>query len=108
MMAAVSDEARFHPRMQLEVTADVLGSEVMLACPLDDISLGGCRFASRAWEPKGQELQLVLAFPRTGASVPVHGVVVRTTEHDMGVRFDEITDEQKWALRKQLRDTQSR
>ena len=108
MMCAVSREARFHPRLQLDATADVVGREVMLGFPLDDISLGGCRFAARAWEPKGQELQMVLTFAKTGASVPVQGMVVRTTEHDMGVRFHAITDEQKWALRKQIRVAQSR
>ncbi|PRQ07108.1 PilZ domain-containing protein [Enhygromyxa salina] len=103
----MSDEARVHPRLRLNVSADVIGDEVMLAHPLDDISLGGCRFAAMAWEAEGRELQLVLDFPASGASIPVGGVVVRASERDMGVRFHDITDEQKWALRKHLRETQS-
>jgi hypothetical protein len=102
------DEARVHPRLRLNVSADVIGDEVMLAHPLDDISLGGCRFAAPAWESEGRELQLVLDFPTSGASIPVAGLVVRATNRDMGVRFDDITDEQKWALRKHLRETQAR
>lgn len=103
----MSDEARVHPRLRLNVSADVIGQEVMLAHPLDDISLGGCRFAAPAWEPEGSELQLVLDFPASGASIPVMGLVVRATARDMGVRFHDISDEQKWALRKHLRETQA-
>lgn len=103
----MSDESRFHPRLRLAVTADVIGDEVMLAHPLDDISLGGCRFAGPAWEPEGRELQLVLGFPASGAAIPVAGLVVRASERDMGVRFHELSDEQKWALRKHLRAAQS-
>ena len=106
MMAAVNSEARIHPRLRLNVIADVIGDEVMLAQPLDDISLGGCRFDGPAWEPKGRTLQMVLAFPDSGAAVPVEGMVVRATERDMGVRFHQITDDQKWALRKHLRAAQ--
>ncbi|WP_181197591.1 PilZ domain-containing protein [Enhygromyxa salina] len=103
----MSNEERVHPRLRLNVTADVIGGEVVLAHPLADISLGGCRFASTAWEPEGRELQLVLGFPQSGASVPVAGLVVRATERDMGVRFHEISSEQKWALRKQIREAQA-
>jgi hypothetical protein len=91
----------------VNATADVIGDEVMLAHPLEDISLGGCRFAGPAWEPEGSEIQLVLGFAG-GTSVPVAGLVVRANERDMGVRFHQITDEQKWALRKCMRETQAR
>jgi hypothetical protein len=87
--------------------ADVIGEEVMLAHPLEDISLGGCRFAGPAWEAEGSEIQLVLAFAG-GTSVPVAGLVVRANERDMGVRFHQITEEQKWALRKSMRETPAR
>jgi hypothetical protein len=91
----------------VNVTADVLGEQVMLAHPVEDISLGGCRFAGPAWEPEGSELQLVLEFSG-GTAVPLVGLVVRANERDMGVRFHQITDEQKWALRKSMRETQAR
>ena len=87
--------------------ADVIGEQVMLAHPVEDISLGGCRFAGPAWEPEGSELALVFEFSG-GATVPVAGLVVRANERDMGVRFHQITDEQKWALRKSMRETQAR
>ncbi len=102
----LSDEARVHPRLRLNVLADLIGEEVLLAQPLEDISLGGCRFAGPAWEREGGELQLVLNFPASGAAVSVEGRVVRASEADMGVRFHAITDEQKWALRKHIREAQ--
>lgn len=102
-----SDEARIHPRLQLNVLADVIGQEVLLAQPLDDISLGGCRFSGAAWEPEGAEIQLVLSFPASGATVSLEGTIIRASESDMGVRFHAITDEQKWALRKHIREAQT-
>ena len=99
-------EARVHPRLRLAAHADVIGSEVLLAEPLDDISLGGCRFGSAAWESEGTEVQMVLSFPKIGANLPVTGMVVRASDRDMGVRFHNLSDEQKWALRKHLREAQ--
>jgi hypothetical protein len=91
----------------VNATADVIGDEVMLAHPLEDVSLGGCRFAGPAWEPEGSEISLVLEFAG-GVAVAVAGLVVRANERDMGVRFHQITDEQKWALRKCMREAQAR
>jgi len=108
MMAAVSDESRIHPRLRLDAMADVIGTEVLLGQPLDDISVGGCRFAGPAWEAVGTELQVVVGFPSTGSSIPVAGLVVRASERDMGVRFHQMSDGQKWALRKCIREVQSR
>lgn len=106
MIAIVSAEARLHPRVTVEARADVIGEEVVLARPLADISLGGCRFADAAWEAAGTAVQLVLSFPSLGANLPLHGRVVRATKQDMGVRFESLSDEQKWALRKHIRDVQ--
>ena len=104
MIPVVSAEARIHPRFSIQVAADVIGEEVMLARPVADISLGGCRFGGRAWETAGTEVQLVLTFPALGANLPVTGVVVRSSDRDMGVRFQNLSDEQKWALRKHIRE----
>ena len=74
---------------------------------ITDISLGGCRFWGTGWESAGPEVQLVLTFPSLRANLPVTGVVVRSSATDMGIRFQNLTDEQKWALRKHLRDLQT-
>jgi hypothetical protein len=100
----MSSEARVHPRLRLNAMADVIGREVVLARQLGDISLGGCRFDGPAWEQQGQEVQIVLSFPRVGVNLPLSGIVVRASDEDMGVRFDNLSDEQKWALRKHIRE----
>jgi len=104
---AVNTEARLHPRFAIDAHADVIGEEVVLCRAVGDISLGGCRFWGTGWETAGTEVHLVLTFPSLRANLPVTGVVVRSSATDMGIRFQNLTDEQKWALRKHLRDLQT-
>jgi hypothetical protein len=106
-MDAVSAEARLHPRYDVDAIADVIGHEVVLGCPVADVSMGGLRFAGAAWEPAGTEVQIVLTFPNVRAHLPLQGVVVRSSDRDMGIRFTALNDEQKWALRKHLRELQA-
>jgi hypothetical protein len=101
---AMTAEARLHPRFLVHARADVIGEEVVLGRPLADISLGGCRFAGEAWEAAGVEVQLVLSFPSLSINLPLSGVVVRASDRDMGIKFQELSDEQKWALRKHIRE----
>ncbi|MBZ5714298.1 PilZ domain-containing protein [Nannocystis pusilla] len=99
-------DARFHPRLRIHAHADIIGSEVVLARALDDLSLGGCKFGGPAWEEAGQQVALVLSFPALSASLPLSGTVVRGGDSDMAIRFVHITDEQKSALRKHILDSQ--
>lgn len=99
-------EARLHPRFLLNARADIIGAEVVLGRPVADISLGGCRFAGRAWEDPGTPVHLVVSFPGIGANLPLTGQVVRASERDMGIKFHDLSDEQKWALRKHIREAQ--
>jgi hypothetical protein len=103
----VAADNRLHPRLRIDARADVIGREVILGFPLEDISLGGCRLAGPGWEPTGSAVEMVISFPGLGsASFPVTGLVVRSTEADMGIRFHELTNEQKWTLRKHIRELQ--
>jgi hypothetical protein len=102
----MGSEARVHPRLRINAQADLIGEEVVLGRQLEDVSLGGCRFEGPAWERPGQEVHMVLTFPSLGANLPLTGVVVRAGEEDMGVRFQNLSDEQKWALRKHIREVQ--
>lgn len=102
----VSVDARLHPRFAVDARADVIGDEVVLGRVVADISQGGCRFARAAWEAAGTAVQLVLSFPSLSANLALQGRVVRATERDMGVRFENLTNEQKWALRKHIRNVQ--
>jgi hypothetical protein len=99
-------EARFHPRLRVLASADVIGSEVVLSRPVDDLSLGGCKFSGPAWEEPGATVSVVLNFPSIAATVPVAGVVVRSGPREMAVRFQGLADEQKSALRKHIQDSQ--
>jgi len=101
------NDARMHPRFHLDVRADVMGQEIALCCPLGDISLSGCRLLGSPTEPPGMDVELVLSFPSSGTHLPIRAVVVRTSEDDMSLKFQHATDEQKWILRKQLRDGRS-
>lgn len=102
----VSADARLHPRFPIPARADVVGREVVLGHPVADLSLGGCRFRGKGWEAPGTEVELVLSFPRLSANLPLHGVVVRASDRDMGIQFHNLSDEQKWALRKHIREAQ--
>lgn len=99
-------EARLHPRFLIHAVADVIGVEIVLHRPVADLSLGGCRFGGRAWEVAGTPVQLVVTFPAVGANLPLSGVVVRASDRDMGIKFHDLSDEQKWALRKHMREAQ--
>lgn len=99
-------DARFHPRLRIHAHADVIGAEVILARTVEDLSLGGCKFAGPAWEEPGQQVALVLSFPALAASLSLGGVVVRSGTNDMAVRFQGLGEEQRGALRKHILDSQ--
>lgn len=89
--------------MHVPAHADVIGTEVLLARPIADISLGGCKFDGPAWEESGQSLTLILSFTgSSGEPLPITGSVVRATDTDMAVRFLPTNDEQKALLRRHL------
>lgn len=98
-------EARYHPRLRVHAHADVIGVEVVLWRPLEDLSLGGCKLAGPAWEEAGAPVQVVLSFPAIGASLPLAAVVVRGGARDMALRFHGISEEQRQALRKHMQDS---
>ncbi len=104
----MSLEARIHPRLQVEARLDAIGTEVVLGKILEDISMGGCKVRGPAWETVGVELALVIYFPRQGVNIPLQGVVARAAAQDTGIRFHKLGDDQKWALRKQLREATTR
>ncbi|MCA9634719.1 MAG: PilZ domain-containing protein [Myxococcales bacterium] len=96
-------EARFHPRLRIHANADIIGTEVLLAAPVEDVSLGGCKFAGPAWEEVGAPVTMILSFPDLGEiNLPLTGVIVRASERDMAVRFQGLSDEQKALLKKHV------
>jgi hypothetical protein len=105
MMQRPMPEARYHPRLRVHAHADVIGAEVVLWRPLEDLSLGGCKLAGPAWEEAGAQVQVVLSFPAIGASVPLPAVVVRSGARDLALRFHGISEEQRQTLRKHMQDS---
>ena len=92
-------DARFHPRQRIHARADVIGREVLLARPLEDVSLGGCKFAGPAWEELEAPVTMILSFPDLGeVNLPLTGVVVRASRRDMAIRFQGLSDEQRSLL----------
>lgn len=83
----------------------MIGAEVVLWRPLEDLSLGGCKFAGPAWEEAGSAVSVVLSFPAIAASMPLAAVVVRGGAKDMALRFSGISEEQRAALRKHIQDS---
>lgn len=106
IMGAMPGDARVHPRYGLPMQADVLGEEVVMGRAVADISLGGCRFRGQGWENVDTEIELVLSFPTLGTNLPLGGVVVRSNHNEMAIKFRSLSDEQKWALRKHLREAE--
>jgi len=93
-------EARFHPRLRIHARADVIGREVLLARPLEDVSLGGCKFKGPAWEETGAKVTMILSFPKLGeVHLPLSGVVVRASERDMAINFQGMSDDQQSQLK---------
>ena len=91
--------------MHIAAHADVIGTEVLLARPVGDISLGGCKFDGPAWEETGAAVTMILSFPELpGEPLPIAGVVVRAGEADMAIRFQSPSDEQKALLRRCLEE----
>lgn len=80
----------------------MIGSEVVLARTLDDLSLGGCKFSGPAWEPQGTTVELVINFLESAENLPVQGVVIRASQNDMAIRFEDLSEEQFGALRTHL------
>lgn len=85
--------------------ADVLGEEVVLARPVIEIGPTGIRLEGSAWEAPGRRVVVVVSMG--GSHVPLRGVVAQSGGGSMQIDFEQLSEEQKWALRKQLRDAGS-
>lgn len=103
-----SVEGRYHPRLRIRASADVIGSEVVLSRILEDLSLGGCKFLGPAWEDRGTRVTMVLSFPERSASLPVQGVVVRASRSELAIRFHDLSEKQFESLRDHLQACETR
>ena len=99
-------EARYHPRLRVLAHADVIGAEVVLGRPLEDLSLGGCKLGGPGWEDAGATVSVLLNFPAITANLALPAVVLRSGARGMALRFHGISEEQRHTLRKHMQDSQ--
>lgn len=100
----MAKDARTHERHHVPARADIFGTHVALNVPLADLSMGGCRTHGTVTEREGARVALTLQFQQgEAATIALQGEVVRVDADEMGIQFVDLEDEQKWAVRKQIR-----
>lgn len=99
------NEARKHPRHQIEARADILGQEIAQARTIQDISVDGCRIDRGVLEASGGVVDLVISFPALDTHLAVRGEIMHKSEDSTGIRFRLANEDQRWALRKCIRES---
>src|SRR5687767_1462446 len=97
-------EARYHPRLPVLAHADVVGAQVVLWRPLEDLGLGGCKLGGPGWEEAGAQVSVMLTFPAINANLSLPAVVLRSDVRGMALRFQGISEDQRHTLRKHIQD----
>jgi Tfp pilus assembly protein PilZ len=96
---------RASPRYEVSAFVDYAGGEVLLHHRIQNISLGGICIQSPSIEEVGSMVDLVVNFPDLGRSLALRGQVVwanREPPMDMGIRYIEMDDSKRSALREYL------
>jgi hypothetical protein len=94
-MDPVGSERRAHPRETLgvRVTLDIAGGPAVMPALLDNISMGGCYFATPlARVTEGAVVSLSFGMKPSGLCTARGRVVHSRVGQGFGVRFDEIND----------------
>jgi uncharacterized protein (TIGR02266 family) len=96
---------RAFPRYEVSAFVDYAGGEVLLHHRIQNISLGGICIQSPSIEEVGSMVDLVVNFPDLGRSLALRGQVVwanREPPMDMGIRYVEMDEPKRSALREYL------
>ena len=96
---------RLSPRYEVTAFVDYAGGEVLLHHRIQNISMGGICIQSPSIEEVGSIVDLVVNFPDLGRSLALRGQVVwanRQPPMDMGIRYVEMDDSKRAALREYL------
>ena len=104
-MADDSSRDRAFPRYEVSAFVDYAGGEVLLHHRIQNISMGGICIQSPSIEEVGSVVELVVNFPDLGRSLAVRGQVMwanREPPMDMGIRYVEMDDQKREALREYL------
>ena len=105
--ALMSRDLRRHRRLRVDARADILGTEVILGARVTDLSMGGCGIEGPVYTEPQVPLGLVLEFPKQKRIVTLLAEVVRTRPEGAGLRFVEVTEAQRKALRRTIHGTRT-
>lgn len=100
-----SARERAFPRYEVSAFVDYAGGEVLLHHRIQNISMGGICIQSPSIEEVGSIVELVVNFPGLGRSLALRGQVMwanREPPMDMGIRYVEMDDQKRAALREFL------
>ena len=86
---------RKHDRFECLVAVDYDISDWTYQCFLRDISMGGAYIETEQSVKNGQKITLTLSSPEFEHSCVIIGKVVRRDKKGIGVRFEEISLQQK-------------
>ena len=99
------DEARAHPRYEVQAYVDVTGTEVLLYHRIQNLSIGGICIQSPTVEEIGALVDVVVNFPELHAELTLTGQVVwvnRAPPQDMGIRWIDLDSERQALLERYL------
>ena len=105
MSSGQGQDPRRHRRYEVSAYADLTGTEILLNHKVCNISLGGICLQTQSVEEVGTEVDLVINFPELNATIALRGEVVwvnREPPEDMGIRYVEVSDENRRTLKRLL------
>jgi uncharacterized protein (TIGR02266 family) len=97
MLQRVKDDARVHPRYEIESEADVSGGSGRI----QNISLGGICIRTSRLQEVGAPVDVVLDLPQLGRRLELAGQVVwvnREPPEDVGIRWTDLDDARRQLL----------
>jgi uncharacterized protein (TIGR02266 family) len=101
----MGENARIHPRYEVQAYVDVTGPDVLLYHQIQNMSLGGICIQTATIAEVGSLVDVVINFPDLGAELNIRGQVVwanREPPQDVGIRWIDIDDETKALLSKYI------
>ena len=97
MLQRVQDDARVHPRYEIESSADISGGSHRI----QNISLGGICIRTSRLQEVGAPVDVVLDLPELGRRLELSGQVVwvnREPPEDVGIRWTNVDETRRKLL----------
>jgi Tfp pilus assembly protein PilZ len=103
-VATIENDARAHPRYEVEASADVIAGDRSSSHQIQNLSLGGICIQTSVVTEVGAPVDVVLRF-REGEELALRGQVVwvnREPPQDVGIRWLDIDDPRRARLERYL------